>query len=151
MGRNLIMTLLLERFNKFWINYPKKRKKGSAKKVWLRIKPGEELLKKMLAKIMESKRSKDWQKDNGQFIPYPATWLNGECWEDEFNKPVKPNVTAPDSPPKPIKRMCNPDDSPMSMRQIIEAGGNAKALKIYDDMQDKKKRQAKAKKLLERK
>ena len=146
-------TLLLEHFNKFWINYPKKRKKGSAKKVWLRIKPGEELLKKMLAKIMESKRSKDWQKDNGQFIPYPATWLNGECWDDEFDKPInhpfplKPNVTEP----RPAKHMCNPDGSPMSMRQIIEAGGNAKALKIYDDMQDKKKRQAKAKKLLERK
>jgi hypothetical protein len=94
-------SILLERFNKFWINYPKKRNKGSAKKVWLRIKPGEELLKKMLAKIMEAKRSKDWQKDNGQFIPYPATWLSGECWDDEFvslkqyDKPSKPDYSPP--------------------------------------------------------
>ena len=86
---------LLERFNKFWINYPKKRNKGSAKKVWLRIKPDEELLKKMLAKIMEAKRSKDWQKDNGQFIPYPASWLSAECWDDEFDKPIQPKSTKP--------------------------------------------------------
>lgn len=81
-------TILLERFDKFWINYPKKRNKGSAKKIWLRIKPDDNLLKKMLAKIMEAKRSKEWRKDNGQFIPYPATWLNAECWEDEFDKPT---------------------------------------------------------------
>jgi hypothetical protein len=91
----------LERFNKFWINYPKKRNKGNAKKIWLRIKPGEELLKKMLAKIMEAKKSKDWQKDNGQFIPYPATWLSGECWEDEYillkqyDKPPGPDYSPP--------------------------------------------------------
>ena len=28
----------------------------------------------------------DWLKDNGQFIPHAATWLNGKRWNDE----VKP-------------------------------------------------------------
>jgi hypothetical protein len=91
-------TILLERFNKFWINYPKKRNKGSAKKVWLRIKPDENLLKKMLAKIMEAKKSRDWRKDNGQFIPYPSSWLSGECWDDEFishDKPPTPGYSPP--------------------------------------------------------
>lgn len=26
----------------------------------------------------------DWIKDGGQYIPLPATWLNGRCWEDEI-------------------------------------------------------------------
>ncbi len=24
-----------------------------------------------------------WTKDDGTYIPHPATWLNQECWEDE--------------------------------------------------------------------
>lgn len=27
--------------------------------------------------------SKQWTKDNGQFIPHPSTWLNQSRWEDE--------------------------------------------------------------------
>lgn len=26
---------------------------------------------------------KDWLKENGQYIPYPSTWLNQKRWEDE--------------------------------------------------------------------
>ena len=25
----------------------------------------------------------EWKKDNGQFIPYPTSWLNQKRWEDE--------------------------------------------------------------------
>ena len=25
-----------------------------------------------------------WNRDNGQFIPHPATWLNQRRWEDEL-------------------------------------------------------------------
>ena len=30
------------------------------------------------------KASFDWQKENGRYIPLPATWLNGKRWEDEL-------------------------------------------------------------------
>ena len=76
--------ILLKRFDKFWSAYPKKRSKGYAKKVWLKIKPDEELFKIMLDKITEAKKTNDWKKKNGDFIPYPATWLNAEAWEDEY-------------------------------------------------------------------
>ena len=33
-----------------------------------------------------AKKSSDWTKDNGQYIPYPATWLRAKGWEDETEK-----------------------------------------------------------------
>lgn len=38
----------------------------------------------MLKAIEVQKKSDQWQRDNGQYIPYPATWLNGRRWEDEI-------------------------------------------------------------------
>ena len=29
-------------------------------------------------------RSDQWRKHDGQFIPYPATWLRQERWDDEL-------------------------------------------------------------------
>ena len=29
------------------------------------------------------KDSDQWTRDDGRFIPHPATWLNGRQWEDE--------------------------------------------------------------------
>ena len=31
-------------------------------------------------------KTEDWTKQNGQFIPYPATWLNSAGWEDELRE-----------------------------------------------------------------
>ena len=37
----------------------------------------------MLSAIDTQKKSDQWKKDGGQFIPNPATWLNQRRWEDE--------------------------------------------------------------------
>jgi len=70
-------------FDTFWKAYPKKVSKGYARKVFNQIKPSEELLDKMLSAIAEQVGAEQWMKDNGRYIPNPATWLNGERWEDE--------------------------------------------------------------------
>lgn len=70
-------------FERFWSAYPKKTAKQQALKAWQKLKPDEELIEKMLLSLERQKRSVQWTKDNGQFIPYPATWLNGRRWEDE--------------------------------------------------------------------
>ena len=72
-----------EGFDSFWKSYPKKKAKGDAEKAFSKLKPDEELLKTMLDAIEAQSRSPDWRKDGGQFIPYPATWLNQRRWEDE--------------------------------------------------------------------
>ena len=73
-----------ERFEVFWKTYPKKKSKGQAEKVFARVNPDEQLLATMLATIERAKKSLDWLKDNGRYIPHPATWLNARCWDDEF-------------------------------------------------------------------
>jgi len=76
---------IYEHFETFWKAYPKKKSKVQAEKDFAKINPNEELLATMLASIELAKKSQDWQKDAGQFIPHPATWLNGRRWEDELS------------------------------------------------------------------
>jgi len=80
-------------FNAFWEAYPKKVSKGAARKAWKQIRPDSELLTKMLASLERAKTCAGWMKEGGQYIPYPATWLRAEGWEDELGParaPVSP-------------------------------------------------------------
>lgn len=45
----------------------------------------------MLQALEIQKRSEQWQKAKGQYIPHASTWLNGRRWEDE----VKPDRAVP--------------------------------------------------------
>lgn len=78
-----------QQFETFWKEYPKKRDKKQAEKAWLKLKPSQELFDKIMQAVQCWKDSDDWQKDGGQFIPYPATWLNNERWNDEAPAPAK--------------------------------------------------------------
>jgi hypothetical protein len=72
----------------FWAAYPRKTSKDTARKAFNKINPDVELLQKIINAIEWQKQLPQWQKDNGQYIPYPATWLNGGRWKDEM--PVQP-------------------------------------------------------------
>lgn len=76
------------RFDEFWKIYPKKIGKGYARKIFLKFKPSQELLNKMVEKVTILKETEQWSKNNGQFIPHPATWLNREGWDDEIELPI---------------------------------------------------------------
>lgn len=75
------------RFEKFYAVYPKKKAKASALKAFKKINPDDRLLELMIQAIKKANESPDWKKEGGQFIPYPATWLNGRRWEDETEAP----------------------------------------------------------------
>lgn len=81
---------LLAAFERFWAAYPKKRNKGDALKAWRALKPSEELVTAILAAVERAKASVQWRKDEGQFIPYPASWLRARGWEDEEHVDVVP-------------------------------------------------------------
>lgn len=68
-------------FERFWSAYPKKRNKETARKAFKKLKGVS--IDVLLEAIEKQKRSQDWLKDGGQYIPYPATWLNGGAWENE--------------------------------------------------------------------
>lgn len=75
--------LQAKRFGDFWEAYPKKVGKEAALKAWRKIKPGAELFGKMIETIAQSNKSEQWNRENGRYVPNPATWLNQGRWDDE--------------------------------------------------------------------
>ncbi len=71
-------------FNEFWQAYPKKQAKRDAQKAWEKIALTEQIFEKILEAIESAKATEVWQKQKGQFIPLPASWLRGERWKDEL-------------------------------------------------------------------
>ena len=72
-----------ELFEKFWASYPRKTAKRNALRAFEKLNVTEALLTEMLAALDWQRHSEQWTKDNGSYIPHPATWLNGRRWEDE--------------------------------------------------------------------
>ena len=72
-------------FDSFWEAYPKKKAKRDAQAAFKKVKVPVSVL---LSALEIQKKSADWMKNDGQYIPHPATWLNGRRWED-VAEPVK--------------------------------------------------------------
>ncbi|WP_312115253.1 phage replication protein [Stutzerimonas nitrititolerans] len=70
-------------FANFWKLYPRKTDKAKAQKAWAKLNPDRPLFEKIMRGLGNHCASRDWIKDDGQFIPHPTTWLNGKRWEDE--------------------------------------------------------------------
>ena len=68
-------------FAEFWRAYPRKVGKAAAERAFLKAGVPVETL---IAAIARHQRTPQWTKDGGQFIPHPASWLNGKRWEDEI-------------------------------------------------------------------
>ena len=68
-------------FEEFWKAYPRKEGKQKARQAFEKVTVPLETL---LQALEQQKQSAQWTKDGGQFIPHPATWLNGKRWEDQL-------------------------------------------------------------------
>jgi hypothetical protein len=81
-------------FDIFWEEYPRKVQKKTAKDVW-KSKHLDSRLPEIREFITKAKNTNDWQKDNGQFIPHPSTFLKQERWTDDlsaYNRARGPTV-----------------------------------------------------------
>ncbi len=85
---NAHVSTLEVMFDEFYQAYPKKRNRQKALQSFKKLKPSGELFAVMMAMLVAWKQSEEWQKDGGQFIPLPSSWLNGKRWEDEIAIPV---------------------------------------------------------------
>lgn len=74
-------------FNEFWKAYPKKVEKQVAKDKFMKIKNVEQMFPMIMEKLEMFKKTKDWQKENGQYIPHASRWLKNKRWEDEMENP----------------------------------------------------------------
>lgn len=86
-------------FADFWAVYPKKKSKEAAKKAWDKLRPDEKLRSIILQAVKHQSISPDWTKAGGQYIPYPATWLNNRRWEDDELEQQKPEGWKPGENP----------------------------------------------------
>lgn len=75
-------------FIKFWEAYPVHANKVGARQEFAKI---DAPLEDLLVSIEMWKRTDQWKKDEGQYIPYPAKWLKERRWEDS------PKVNMPKS------------------------------------------------------
>lgn len=78
-------------FAEFYAAYPKKEGRPLAAKAFAKVSAP---LADLMAALEWQCKSHKWLKDGGQFIPLPASWLNGERWKDE-----KPSMPQPGDAP----------------------------------------------------
>jgi len=74
-------------FDRFWQAYPRKVAKGQARKAWtaaLKKTDAERIIAAVQAYADRCKQAETEMR----FIAHPATWLNGERWDDEDAAPA---------------------------------------------------------------
>ena len=87
--------VVVSRFLEFWTAYPRKVGRLDALRIYKRIRPGKEMQEQILKAVHEQKASEQWQKEKGQFIPLPKTWLNRGSWTDDLHQVHAPVQKAP--------------------------------------------------------
>lgn len=83
-------------FIRFWNAYPRKQGRKKALKAWFNAKDKPKI-EPLLNSIELQMNSEQWQRENGQFIPLPATWLNQGRWSDEINSSYKTIFGMPET------------------------------------------------------
>ena len=69
-------------FDEFWMLYPRKVAKASARKAWKKLTEEQQLLAaKSISNHCQYWKAKETALD---YIPHASTWLNQERWEDEL-------------------------------------------------------------------
>lgn len=74
-----------EDFETFWKNYPNAVSKKKSFEAWQKAKDKPDI-STILQKLELQKKTDQWQKDNGQFIPMSTTYINQARWDDEIKK-----------------------------------------------------------------
>lgn len=93
-------------FDEFWQAYPRKVAKGTARTAWTKaLKRGADPTAVTAA---AARQAALWRAGHTEvrFIPHPATWLNGERYDDETDPAPASQPTLPGTP----RRFTDPAD-----------------------------------------
>ena len=88
-----------EHFERFWGEYPRKVARKKCLGIWRSLKLTTEQAERVIEAVRCYKRTDQWQKDAGRFIPHPGTFLNQRRWEDEIPTKPEPKRGDPDWDP----------------------------------------------------
>jgi biotin operon repressor len=86
------ISALAADFDEWWSQYPKKVAKEAARRAYARVRRKGMTAGDLLTGAMRYSAERSGQ--DQQFTKYPATWLNGGCWEDEQQSPRAPTSEA---------------------------------------------------------
>jgi hypothetical protein len=75
-------------FAEFWAVYPKRKAKAAAERAY-RAALKKVTAERLLAAATSYRDDSARQRNDAKFTKYPATWLNGGCWDDEPDQPVR--------------------------------------------------------------
>ena len=107
-------------FDLFWKAYPKKIGKQAARRAFEKVK--DVPIETILNAVEQQKQLRQWQDNNGQFIPYPATWLNRGSWDDEI-----PGVTDKEETHNPAQKekryIQEIDEFGNTIMKVVDANG----------------------------
>ena len=92
-----VRTHYSKEFLRFWESYPKRKGKDAAWKAWGKRNGDRPSIDIIVTAIRNQRASPEWQKESGQYIPLPATWINQGRWADEME--VQPVARSPAQPP----------------------------------------------------
>jgi hypothetical protein len=90
-----------EDFARFWAAYPYKKSKGQALRTWLKLKPDDDLVVRMVVAIHAQIEERRLKVSAYQWVPewqHPSTWLNAMGWENEVS-------TVPPERPKSVQQL----------------------------------------------
>lgn len=94
-GRHIHGALLVD-FERWYASYPKKQAKAKAEQEWAKIRPDSAMTEHMIRAVEAQSKTVQWQKEHGQFIPMPPTWLHQRRWEDDLV--IRPNGRVSEMP-----------------------------------------------------
>ena len=115
-------------FDAFWEAYPRKVDKQDALKAWAKLAPDADLVETILAALERQKRWDQWQRDDGQYVPYPPTWLTKRRWEAQGPAAAGPSAESPAD--KAARIVCERGEAEREEREARERGGLAPVAEI---------------------
>lgn len=69
-------------FELFWLGYPRKERKGRARKSYISALQNGAKHEEIIAGLERFSAAKPW--GSPEYIPHPSSWLNDERWRDDY-------------------------------------------------------------------
>lgn len=106
--------IVSDAFDDFWTLYPRHDAKKAARQAWAKIDASLHI--PILISVADWRRV--WNaRDDHRYTPMPASWLNGERWEDEIPNEFRRTHAShvPAAPAAPSERT----EMPANVRALI--------------------------------
>lgn len=81
-NRTLTLASLEDEFSAFWSAYPKSEDRPAAERAYLRQRRAGATHEAIMAALNADIPSKQWIKEDGQYIPYAGRWLQRQKWRE---------------------------------------------------------------------